>query len=345
MKESKVLLIYGRTNQHLGLWDDLRKDSRVILRVAELKQLTWWKKILYRLVILFERYVTESRYKHFFYQYSDLFELASQVNHIVIIDGALNKINICELEKCRRLNSNVKFSLYLINSIKAQSPIMRNVRPKIGQFKWDNIFTFDEEDAKKYGYRHLGFNYYSAHNIDSVPNSVAHSDVFFVGGLKGGRTNFIYDIYSFLNSKKVICDFYLMPFGNQPVKELPGIYYYRGWRPYEDILEHVQQTNCIIEIMQEGQAGATLRYFEAVCMNKKLLTNNPYIASFPFYNPKWMRIFSSLEDIDMEWIRSREKIDYGYNGEFSPVHLIDYLLEDKIDPPFYCKPRLCKTKI
>lgn len=186
MIEPKVLLIYGRTNKHLGLWDDLQKDSRVLLRIAELQQLTWWKKLLYRLVILFERYVTELNFKHLFYQYSDLYELVSQVNHVVIIDGALNKINICELEKCRQLNSNVKFSLYLINSMEAQSPIMRNVRPKIGKFKWDNIFTFDHEDAKKYGYQHLGFNYYSAHNIDPLPNRENHSDVFFVGGLKGG---------------------------------------------------------------------------------------------------------------------------------------------------------------
>ena len=94
MIEPKVLLIYGRTNKHLGLWDDLQKDSRVLLRIAELQQLTWWKKLLYRLVILFERYVTELNFKHLFYQYSDLYELVSQVNYVVIIDSALNKIYI-----------------------------------------------------------------------------------------------------------------------------------------------------------------------------------------------------------------------------------------------------------
>lgn len=327
--EHKVLLIYGRTNKHLGLWDDLQSDSRVILRIAELQQLTWLKRLLYKFVILFEHYVTELTCKHFFYQYSDIFELVPYVNHVVIIDGALNKINICELEKCRRLNRRAEISLYLINSMEAQSPIMRGVRPKIGKFKWDNIFTFDEEDAKKYGYQHLGFNYYSTHKITSSFSNIAHSDVFFVGGIKGGRTNFIYDLYHFLISKNVICDFYLMPYKNMTVEELPGIYYYRGWRPYNDILEHVHQTNCIIEIMQEGQVGASLRYFEAVCMNKKLLTNNPYITNFPFYNSKWMRIVSSLEDIDIKWIRKEEKVEYGYKDEFSPTYLINFLINRK----------------
>ena len=84
-----------------------------------------------------------------------------------------------------------------------------------------------------------------------------------------------------------------------------------------------------MEILQKGQTGPTLRYFEAVCYNKKLLTNNPHIVNFPFYKPEWMKIYQKPEDIDINWLKEKEQIDYGYNGEFSPTKLIDFLYERK----------------
>lgn len=323
--EPNVLLIYGTTNIHLGLWNDLKNDNRVILRTTQLRVSSTPGKLLYRFFRYFDHFIKTS-FKHLFFQYNDIFKQVNNINHLVIIDGALRTINIKELIKCKKINPHVKIYLYLLNSMEAQSPLMRGVRPKINQYKWDVIYTFDAKDAEKYGYVYLGFNYYSNHQL-SLPLSSTSSDVFFVGGLKGGRTNLINDLYNHFILKNLKCDFYLMPFGNEPVAQLPGIYYYRGWRPYEDILEHVQQTNCIIEIMQEGQTGATLRFFEAVCMNKKLLTNNSNIVSFPFYNPQWMKIFKSIDDIDIDWIKKEEKVDYNYKNEFSPIYFIDFLLK------------------
>ena len=71
-----------------------------------------------------------------------------------------------------------------------------------------------------------------------------------------------------------------------------------------------------------------MRYFEAITMNKKLLTNNSAVVDFPFYNSKWIKIINSLEDIDLDWIKADEQIDYGYQDEFSPIHLIDFILEN-----------------
>ena len=170
----------------------------------------------------------------------------------------------------------------------------------------------------------MAFCYYSSHHISKVFEVL--NDAYFVGGLKGGRNETIYQVCNFLLSKGVKCMSDLMLIGNVEPKTIKGVYYYRGWKPYDEILAKVNASNCIIEICQKGQTGATLRYFEAVCMNKKLLTNNKNIVNFPFYNQKWMKIFSSIDDIDAEWVKTREPIDYKYNGEFSPTHLIDQIL-------------------
>lgn len=321
--QTKILLIYGHTNHHLGLWNDLIEDSRVIMCTTEPRKLNILNRFFKRIYLKLSGITQRIPLKHLFFQYHSIFKITPHVQHLVIIDGALRTIDICELNKCRKINPKIKISLYLINSIEAKSPIMKRVRPKIKLFNWDNIYTFDAEDARKYGYTHLGFNYYSFHEITA--SQVPDSDVFFVGGLKGGRSQLIYDLYSQLTKCGIKCDFYLMPIDDKNIKQLSGIYYFKGWRPYEEILAHTQRTKCIIEIMQEGQSGATLRYFEAVTMNKKLLTNNEHIVKFPFYNPKWMRIFKKVEDVNMEWLSKEETVNYGYTDEFSPKHFIDYI--------------------
>lgn len=40
-----------------------------------------------------------------------------------------------------------------------------------------------------------------------------------------------------------------------------------------------------------------------------------------------MKIYEKPEDIDIEWIKKEENIDFGYSGEFSPTHMVDYLIE------------------
>lgn len=327
MKPS-VLLIYGTHNEHLGLWDDLNEDFRVIIRKTQLRISSKIGLLSYKVFLYFDHFIKTS-FKHHFFQYNDIFKMVKDIDHLIIIDDALRNINIKELEECKKINPDIKIYLYLLNSMEAHSPLMRGVRPKIDKFKWERVYTFDPQDAIRYGYQYLGFNYYSSHpSISLQQNEIHPSDVFFVGGLKGGRTNLVYELYKYFLQKRVTSDFYLMKYGKKEVEQLPGINYYQGWRPYAEILKHVQQTKCNVEIVQDGQSGATLRYFEAVCMNKKLISNNPEIVNFPFYNPKWMKYFKDINDLDIEWIRRDENVDYNYKGEFSPVHLIDYILNN-----------------
>lgn len=81
--------------------------------------------------------------------------------------------------------------------------------------------------------------------------------------------------------------------------------------------------NCILEVLQQDQAGSSLRYFEAVCYNKKLLTTNKDIVNYPFYDSRYMKVFTDLSDIDMQWVKKTENINYGYIDEFSPQHLLE----------------------
>ena len=50
----------------------------------------------------------------------------------------------------------------------------------------------------------------------------------------------------------------------------------------------------MLEIMQQGGHGYTLRYCEAIAMGKKLATNNPEIEKAPFYNKELKNLILNL---------------------------------------------------
>lgn len=319
----KILILYHRTNKHLGLWLDLENDPRVILRCTEKRTFgnvaSFVQKIYNKC-----NSVIELPFNNLWFQYYDIFDVILRCSHLIVVDGALNQLNISELKQCKKINPNIKISLYLLNSISSKSPVLKGVRKKSHLFSWDYIFTFDHKDAEKYGYIYAGFMYYSKHTL--IPISKIKYDAHFVGGLKGNRTDLICSVYSYLRNHGVICDFNLMHSSDKEGSILEGVNYYYGWRPYDEVLQKVNESNCIVEILQEGQQGSTLRYFEAVCYNKKLLTNNPSITSFPFYDSRYMMYFSRVEDIDFDWIKKQEVVDYNYNNEFSPKTFVNLIV-------------------
>ena len=88
------------------------------------------------------------------------------------------------------------------------------------------------------------------------------------------------------------------------------------------------KSNCILDIVQNGQKGNTIRYYEAICNNKKLLTNNRTVLSDKYYDKRYIQYFSDAKQIDVNWIKEPCEVDFGYQGEFSPEVLIRKFISD-----------------
>ena len=120
-------------------------------------------------------------------------------------------------------------------------------------------------------------------------------------------------------------DFHLFCGDPKLAQALPPEVRQDSYLPYPTVLQQMQSSKCILDMTQAGQSGITLRYYEAVVYNKKLLTNNVNIVNLPFYNPQYMKIYETIEDIDGDWIQSKDMPNYEYAGEFSPVHILELL--------------------
>ena len=227
-------------------------------------------------------------------------------------------------------NDNVQFvCLMLEDAMEASSPSLLAVKDLIIEKKWDVVFSVEKKDCEKYGWRYVG-QMYSSRKKNAKRNRTSR-DLYFVGGLKGGREELILSCFKELTSKGVNCSFDLWCHTTQQYKERMksrNLNFRKHFLKYSTVWKNVEESNCILEILQNNQESETLRWFEAVYLNKKLLTNNPNVVNLPYYNHQYMHYFKTTDDIDIEWVKTKEIVDYGYKGDFSPSVLLEKIKEE-----------------
>lgn len=333
MNTTKYFLIYPETHEHLGLFQDLADIADVELIVARKKAPKGkLKRAIERI------HLSWTINKHLPLPFKSIWyeQIALNVPQdkccIIVVDAALKMLKPEQLNKLFG-QKNVRGVLVLVNSMDAQSIAILEIKKLIPKVKWDDIYTFDPNDAKKYHFKNLGCCYYSMHLPESILEQYKNaqkSEIYFTGTIKGGREKLILSVFEKLDHAGITCNFNIMITGTRRLKMNPYndiIHYYSGgWLPYEEVLADVFNSNVILEVMQEGQSGPSLRYYEAVCYNKRLLTNNPNIQAFPYYDGRYMKIFKDAEDIDLQWIKEEQKVDYGYRGDFSPRNMLDVVM-------------------
>lgn len=185
---------------------------------------------------------------------------------------------------------------------------------------YDKVATFDLNDAKKYGLIHFWDPYARRGEIAA---SAEQSDMFFIGVDKG-RLSTLTDIAKNATNKGLVCDFKIFDLKTEN-KEI-GIKKLPAFLPYDQMLSYAISSNCLVEILADGQSSSSFRYYEAVVYNKKLLTNNPNVKDMPFYDSKYIQYFDDTNSIDYDWIKDNSYgVDFKYNNEFSILRLFDKL--------------------
>lgn len=323
MKKNYILM-YGDLTKNIKWFSDMSELENFSLHYAKLKHykptLLWKiiRKILKNIKI---------RNKSKFYEISNIKIKEDEEYYILMVSDTLLIYDENMINEINR-NKNVHISLLLLNSMDASSESLIKVKDKFKLIDFDFILTFDYNDSIKYNFKYLGLTYYS--KPKDIKQSDKKSDIYFVGRLKGNRTDTLLNAFENFEKNNVRCNFNIQLKNNEIYEEqkhFGKINYYKKFIPYEEVVAETVSSNCIFEVLQENQFGQSLRYFEAVCFNKKLLTNNPNIKELPFYNEKYMKIFNSVDDIDCEWVKKEETIDYKYNNEFSPIYLLDKIDE------------------
>nr|WP_303110599.1 hypothetical protein [uncultured Prevotella sp.] len=189
-------------------------------------------------------------------------------NTIILFDTFAHYATYCyEIENY--VGKDVRLILYLLN------PAFFSEDYKKLSTRWE-IWTFMKEDAIRNGFKY-GATFYNprlAQNcFDKDSQTATDCDLLFVGTDKG-RKGFLLNLKSQLKKNKVVCDFKIVDnfkslFSRKYSQEIS----------YENLCRLNKRTSAILDVVQDGQTGLTLRIMEGLLFDKKIVTTNAAIRT------------------------------------------------------------------
>lgn len=182
---------------------------------------------------------------------------------------------------------------WVIDDIRKWNPtanikfVMGNIVADYGNWKIREIqkrgvqvFSFDQDDCDKYGLtRYPGFCFYEG-NIVTRP---IKNDVYFIGKDKG-RADYILDLKRKLDKYGVSCNFnVVLEKSKYSEGNFEGVQFLKNGISYSEVLNGISESKVILDVVQKGQRGPTMRPFESLFYNRKLITNNLDAVNLDFY--------------------------------------------------------------
>lgn len=141
-------------------------------------------------------------------------------------------------------------------------------RPELAWDKNIEPWSFDKDDCVQYGMKQ-NIQYYQYPS--DVKNEPIEYDLYFIGH-DHNRAAQILQIQQEAEKQGLTVKIEIIDQG-------------AGNVPYTEVQRRTARTKAILEVMQSGQVGCTLRALESLFFRKKLVTTNLEIQKEAFYNP------------------------------------------------------------
>ncbi|MDK2810944.1 MAG: hypothetical protein PWR27_1653 [Petroclostridium sp.] len=229
-------------------------------------------------------------------------------------------------EYIRKANTSNKIAMHFGDTIISKKRFIKNLDIEYLKKNADYIGSYNPRDVCDYNIDYLNMCYSKFNNISELPQ-YDKVDVVFVGAARN-RMNLIMEAYK--NAKKAGLKvwFYIVS-DNSELESGNDIFFSKSPLSYREYLGHVISSKCIVEIIDPGSDGGTLRFWDAVMYNKKLITNNKSILDSKYYDGKNIVFTCDYTKQVFESIDIQEGIDYHYLNENSPIEFIKHI-EDEI---------------
>ncbi len=188
----------------------------------------------------------------------------------------------------RKKNKKCKIVMYFWNNI--NEVYKKHLQDK----NIDEFWTFDKNDAENYNMKYNPQFYTKNIQLENRPEEF---DILFLGRSKK-RKNEIMALKNEFEQQELKCEFIIIENEKDYIK-------------YDEYLDLISKSKCILDYNQNGQVGLTLRPMEALFFNKKLITNNNDIQNYDFYNSKNIFILgeNKIEEISKFINIPNEKIE------------------------------------
>ena len=192
------------------------------------------------------------------------------------------------LAQFKQQNPNAYLIYYTWDSFK------NNAHPLSILHFFDEKFTFDSQDAKRYNLKFRCLFFMDQYAQLEDQSSTKTYSLLFLGTAHSDRYRISQQLVSWCSQNK-------LPTFTYYYCQSRFVYLYKKWfdpsfksftysdlsfKPLktEEIIDLYRKSSVILDINHPAQSGLTMRTFEALGARKKLMTTNPQILNYPFYN-------------------------------------------------------------
>ncbi len=148
---------------------------------------------------------------------------------------------------------------------------------------FDEIFSFDTNNINNFGFKGITNYIYLPQNRS--PQNIIYDAVYI--GSYDDRFQQLLKMAKILKDKNLKYKFIIIgkPKHINPLKKLHSDYIDFDSKKIKqkDVLQLYNSSEVIVDLVREQQAGLSFRFFEALALNKKVITNNKNVINYQFY--------------------------------------------------------------
>lgn len=295
MKITIISYDYWGYDAHIAkALQELGQDA-VHISLGEVGYKNPWERIknfLYK-NLLGKNLKKHKREKHLF----DTLERRGLQDNILIINPELFSAKCHEkIKKYARC-----YTAYLYDSV-AQNPVEHLLN------EFDKVFSFDKQDCEKFGFTPItNFNYlnfpaqapaispkYDLVYLSSFDERIAVLKRV-IGQFPALHLSYLATIVGKKSwIKKLLC---FLRFSNQKCH----ITYKIQKIPHAKLPEYYSQGKVILDLVRSEQCGLSFRIFEAMALQRKIITNNLQVKKYDFYHPNNIFVLEENLKIDPDF--------------------------------------------
>jgi len=197
--------------------------------------------------------------------------------------GYQNKILVIKAEflsvkTLKELKENTSELIAFYNDNIQRCPRIKKVYPY-----FDVNYSFEKKDALKYNFNFIT-NYIYHKNLQKKPdlNANIKFDLFNISSL--GKRNIILERVA-LALDKIYANYKIILVGKKKYTPKGGIIYQSEKIDIEEVNNYMSKSRTLLDVQRMGQSGLTFRVMDSLAFQKKLITTNPDIINYDFYNP------------------------------------------------------------
>lgn len=192
---------------------------------------------------------------------------------------------------------------------------------------FDKIFFFDSDDLDKIGRKSFPLTNCWFEDLESKKDNILY-DFFYIGVGTEDRKILINNLKDYIGDRYKIKAILTIPEYRVEMKGGKIEYCHKGLS-YQENIDMVKQSKVIIDFKLSYHNGLSFRFFEALCYNKKIITNNKEVKKYDFYHPNNILVtdFTDFTELDSFMQLPYFEINEEIKQKYSFKNWIKYVLD------------------